>query len=110
MGSWATVAERLHTTAVRGRPTNSWRSPPRRRNERFRSERRCPFTIKLRKPDDAGADHLPDDTIVQHVIGSGQPKSLRCRVEGAMEISQPTRYDTSSLVPIQALRAIAALT
>jgi len=47
--------------------------------------------------------------IVQQVIGSGQPKLLKCLSRGAMEISQPARPVSSSLVSIQALRAIAAL-
>jgi hypothetical protein len=47
--------------------------------------------------------------IVQQVIGSGQRKLLKCLSRGAMEISQPARPGSSSLVSIQALRAIAAL-
>jgi hypothetical protein len=47
--------------------------------------------------------------IVQQVIGSGQRKLLKCLSGGAMEISQPARPGSSSLVSIQALRAIAAL-
>jgi exopolysaccharide production protein ExoZ len=53
---------------------------------------------------------LPGRTgIVQQVIGSGQRKLLKCLSRGAMEISQPARPGSSSLVSIQALRAIAAL-
>src|SRR6266540_6886450 len=53
---------------------------------------------------------LPGRTgIVQQVIGSGQRKLLKCLSRGAMEISQAARPGSSSLVSIQALRAIAAL-